>query len=52
MFEKEELMYILACVDRFPSTSTTDAMNKAHILNKLATLVEEAEQAVTEGESE
>ena len=50
MFEKEELMYLLACVDRFPSTSTTDAINKAHILNKLATLLNESDNKTDEKE--
>lgn len=41
MFNKEELSYLLICVDTTPARTTGEIRNKAYFLNKLSSIIEE-----------
>jgi hypothetical protein len=44
MFSKQELEYLLICVDKAPITGLVDSRNKAHFLNRIPQLIEDLDK--------
>ena len=48
MFNKQELAYILLCVDKNMTINTTEARNKSYIMNKICDFLESEEVPETD----
>ena len=53
MFNIDELQFLIICVDARPISGTKDGRNKAAMLNKIATMIDEmAKQQAEEKEDD